>query len=104
MQFLYILTLQPAYYDPANWTKETQQLQIAHFNYLKNLFETGVMKHVGRTDVPMGHADLHGYAIFEAHSEEEAQKIMNDDPAVRYGLMSARLLPYKIVFNDGSKS
>lgn len=104
MQFLYILTLQPAYYDPDQWTQEAQRAQEEHFNYLKNLFETGVMKHVGRTDMPMGHKDLLGYAIFEAASEDAAQKIMYNDPAVRYGLMSGSLFPYKIVFNEKSKS
>lgn len=69
-----------------------------HFNYLKNLFEQGIMKHVGRTDMSFESEDLNGYAIFETDSNESANAIMNNDPAVLDGLMSAKLLPYIVVF------
>jgi uncharacterized protein len=98
MQFLYILSLNPQYHDLKNWTEQTNETMGLHFNYLKKKFEEGVMKHVGRTDLDFGHEDLHGYAVFEAENEGAAQKIMNDDPAVANGLMSAKLLPYRIVF------
>jgi uncharacterized protein YciI len=98
MQFIYILTLNQQYYDLANWTAATNQTMEAHFNYLKTLFEEGTMKHVGRTDMPFGNEDLKGFAIFETENEQSANEIMNSDPAVCNGLMSAKLLPYKIVF------
>ena len=56
------------------------------------------MKHVGRTDMPFESEDLNGYAIFETESSESANTIMQNDPAVRDVLMSAKLLPYLIVF------
>ena len=99
MQFLYILTLNTKFHDLKNWTEETNQMMGAHFNYLKTKFEEGIMKHVGRTDLDFGNEDLHGYAVFEAENEETARNIMNSDPAVSGGLMGAKLLPYKIVFN-----
>jgi uncharacterized protein YciI len=99
MEFLYILTLQPHYHTLTNWTEQTNETMGLHFAYLKKKFEDGVMKHVGRTDLDFGDDDLHGYAVFEAENREAALKIMNEDPAVSGGLMSARLLPYKIVFS-----
>ncbi len=98
MQFIYILTLNKKYHEQQNWTEETNATMSAHFNYLKDLFEQGVMKHVGRTDMPFESEDLNGYAIFETESSESANTIMQNDPAVRDVLMSAKLLPYLIVF------
>ena len=98
MQFLYILTLNEKYHDSNNWTEETNTLLGLHFNYLKDNHEKGVMKHVGRTDLPYGDNSLHGYVIFEAENEAAAHSIMNNDPAVSSGIMRAQLLPYIIVF------
>jgi uncharacterized protein YciI len=98
MQFIYILTLNAKYHDLHNWNEETNRVMTLHFSYLKRKFEEGIMKHVGRTDLNFGHEDLHGYAVFEAKNEDAASIIMNNDPAVLNGLMSAKLRPYKIVF------
>lgn len=100
MQFIYILTLNEKFQYPAHWTNEENQTLDKHFLYLKKLFENGTMKHVGRTDLQYGHEDLNGYAIFETESEEHANEIMRNDPAVQGGIMSAKLLPYKIVFHQ----
>lgn len=98
MQFLYILTLHEKFHDSNNWTEETNTQLGLHFNYLKDKYEKGVMKHVGRTDLPYGDSSLHGYVIFEAENEAVAHSIMNNDPAVSHGIMHAKLLPYIIVF------
>lgn len=37
-----------------------------------------------------------GIVIFEADSEEEAQLIMKNDPAVAEGIMTADLFPYRV--------
>ena len=100
MQFIYILTLSEKFQYPAHWTNEENQTLDKHFLYLKGLFESGVMKHVGRTDLNYGDDNLNGYAIFESESEELAREIMQNDPAVQGGIMSAKLLPYKIVFHQ----
>jgi uncharacterized protein len=99
MQFLYILTLNPKYHNLENWNEESNQTLGLHFAYLEQKFSEGVMKHVGRTDLDFGNEDLHGYAVFEAENQDAATLIMNSDPAVSKGLMSAKLLPYKIVFS-----
>jgi uncharacterized protein len=65
-----------------------------HFAHLQDLTEKGIMILVGRTQ----NADEHtiGLAIFEAEDETAARKIMQSDPAIIEGVMTATLYPYKI--------
>jgi uncharacterized protein len=65
-----------------------------HFAYLKDLTDKGVMILVGRTQ--NNDESTFGIAIFEAASEAEARSIMDNDPAVAEGVMSATLYPYSI--------
>lgn len=65
-----------------------------HFNYLKSLTEQGTVLLFGRTQNQ--DARTFGIVIFRAGSEEEAQSIMNNDPAVKEGAMQAELYPYKV--------
>jgi uncharacterized protein len=62
-----------------------------HFDYLQRLTEQGVMILVGRTLTT--DESSFGICIFEAASAEEAQRIVDGDPAVREGVMSAELFP-----------
>jgi uncharacterized protein len=65
-----------------------------HFAYLKRLSEQGVVLMAGRTL----NADEHtfGIAVLVAATAAEAENIMNNDPAVKHGVMGARLFPYRI--------
>ena len=38
-----------------------------------------------------------GLAVFRAESEDAARQIMNDDPAVKKGVMKAMLYPFRVV-------
>jgi len=75
-------------------TPEEDAIVGAHFEYLKELAEKGTVLLVGRTQNNDG--STFGLCIFEAGSEEEARGIMNQDPAVARGVMSAQLFPYRI--------
>jgi uncharacterized protein YciI len=65
-----------------------------HFNYLNSLTEQGTVLLFGRTQ--NRDARTFGIVIFRAESEEEAQSIMKNDPAVKEGMMRAELYPYKV--------
>jgi uncharacterized protein YciI len=39
-----------------------------------------------------------GLVVFDADSEEEAREIMENDPAVANGLMTATLYPFKAIY------
>jgi uncharacterized protein YciI len=65
-----------------------------HFRYLKDLTDRDVVILAGRTlntDV-----SSFGIVILKAGSEEEARERMNDDPAVKQGVMRAELYPYRV--------
>jgi len=65
-----------------------------HFNYVKSLTDRGIVLLFGRTQ--NRDAGAFGIVIFRAGSDEEAQSIMNSDPAVKQGIMQAALYPYKV--------
>jgi len=100
MQFIYILQLQPLYTKPENWTDDTNRIVGEHFNYLKKLFEQGVVKFVGKTEYEIDNPDNCGISIFEAANETEALHIMQNDPCVKQGVMTAKVHPFKTVFNS----
>jgi uncharacterized protein YciI len=75
-------------------TPDEAEIVSRHFAYLQDLTEQGVMVLVGRTQ--NNDADTFGIAIFRAASEAQARAIMENDPAVRHGVMTARLFPYRI--------
>lgn len=101
MQFLYILTLTDQYNDPANWDDATNATLGRHWNYLVDLHSKGVTQLVGRTQYEPGHKDLTGLCIFTADSEKQAIEIMNNDPCVKEGVMTAVLHPFGISLMEG---
>jgi uncharacterized protein len=94
MQFLYRLTPARIEMVTVGPTPEEQAIVSEHFAHLAALTEDGVMLFVGRTQD--NSPRTFGLAIFQAESEEQAQAIMNSDPAVRRGIMHAELFPFRI--------
>lgn len=43
-----------------------------------------------------------GFVVLEVENETEARKIMDDDDAVKAGIMSAELLPFQTVLAKGN--
>jgi len=70
-----------------------------HFGYLQALKTAGILILAGRTQVDEG---TFGITIFEAPDEVSARAVMETDPAVAAGVMSATLYPYAVaVARDG---
>lgn len=65
-----------------------------HFDYLRRLTEAGVVRLAGRT-TDEGPATL-GIVILEADDKDAAQRLMDEDPAVSGGVMTATLQPFRI--------
>ena len=65
-----------------------------HFNYLAKLAEEGVVLMAGRTL----NADETTFriTILVAPSEAEARVIMNEDPAIKCGMMKCELFPFRV--------
>ena len=75
---------------------EERAVVARHAAYVKEFTERGVVLLAGRTQNTDPSA--FGIVIFRAASEAAARAILNDDPAVKEGVMRAELFPYKIAF------
>ena len=94
MQFLYRLLPTRIEMVTIGSTLEEKAIVDEHFAYLETLTERGVMILVGRTQ--NNDEDTFGIVIFQVDSEASAQQIMNDDPAVKKGIMRAKLYPFHV--------
>ena len=65
-----------------------------HFEYLKQLVAEGVVFMAGRTLTV--DEKTFGTVIFSATTEIEAVALMQNDPAVKLGVMRAELFPYRV--------
>ena len=65
-----------------------------HFDHLQSLTEQGTVLLAGRTLITG--LDSFGIIIFRAASADQAQAIVDNDPAVRMGVMRAELYPFRI--------
>lgn len=94
LQFLYQLKLIPSLLDESNWTEKENKIVQHHFEELQDLQKKGKLILAGRTLT----MDEHGFGIviLEVESEEEAQTLMENDPAVKEGIMEATLFPYRV--------
>lgn len=93
-QYLYRLKLVPRLVDDANWTDRENKIVGEHFERLKKMLNEGTLVLAGRT--LNKDETAFGIVVFEATSEEEAREIMKGDPAVREGVMTAELFPYRV--------
>lgn len=93
-QFVY--TLKPVRQDmlAAGLTEAEEKVIGAHFAYLSELTDRGVVKLAGRTTTT--DAKSFGVMIFEAADETAARAIMDNDPAVTGKVLAAELFPFNI--------
>jgi len=68
-----------------NPRKEEDEIMSDHFNYLKSLLKQKKLFLAGPTLVTN---DPYGIVIFETESEEEAKKLIKNDPSVKAGIQN----------------
>lgn len=95
--FIYVLRLVPDYHQEENWTEEARSIVGKHFHYLQEHLEQGTLIMAGRTS-PVDETTF-GIAVFKAANEEAAREIMQNDPAVAGGVMTAELYPFHIALS-----
>ena len=93
-QWLYVLKPTRLEMLTEGSTPEEDEIDSRHFAYLSDLTEKEVMILMGRTQ--NNDESTFGIAIFEAEDEAAARTIMKNDPAVKNGVMTATLYPYKV--------
>lgn len=101
--FLYRIQLAEKYRDAANRNEHFNNTIQAHFGYLKNLCDQGVVWIAGRTDVDLENPDNHGICIFEVENMEAAQAFTANDPAMKAGVMNAEVFPFSLALWKDSK-
>jgi uncharacterized protein len=101
-EFLYVLRPTRLEMVTEGPTEREAASVAAHFAYLQDLTGQGVMRLVGRTQ--NNDERTIGIAVFRAADEAEARAIMQGDPAVRDGVMSAELFPFRIALESLSTS
>lgn len=97
-QFVIVLRLHPKYQDDKNWTEADNQAVGRHFAKLQQMQKEGKLILAGRTLVK----ESMGFVILEVETEAEARKIMDDDDAVKAGIMSAEVLPFQTALIKGN--
>ena len=93
-QYIYFLKLIPSLLEESNWTDKEHDIVSEHFQALQNLKAEGKLILAGRT-MNMDETTV-GIAVFEADSVEEAKEIMENDPAIKKGIMTGTLFPYRV--------
>lgn len=93
-QFVYFLKLIPELLDEANWTEKEEEIVERHFVKLEGLLREGKLILAGRT-LTMDPEGC-GIVILEVDSEDEARELMENDPAVKEKIMTAKLFPYRV--------
>jgi uncharacterized protein YciI len=66
-----------------NPNKGEEEIMVDHFNYLKSLMNQDKLFLAGPTLIP---EDPFGLVIFETENEEEAKKLLENDPSVKAGI------------------
>ena len=100
MSFIYVLNLKPHYKIAANWDENSNHTIESHFLYLKSLNERGIVRFVGRTDYAPDHPDLFGICVLNVDDFNKASEIMEQDHAVKLGIMEAKMHPFKTIFSN----
>ena len=97
-QFIIVLRLNPKWQDDKNWTEADNQALGRHFAKLQQLQKEGKLILAGRTTVK----ESMGVVILEAENEAEARKVMENDDAVKAGIMSDEVFPFQTALMKGN--
>lgn len=82
-------------------TDEEAEITSQHYYYLKSLMDEGVLVLAGRT--LNTDSSSFGIIILNAESERAAREVMENDPAVKSGVMKAQLFPYRVALMSGAE-
>lgn len=96
-QFIYILKPKAALQNENNWTKKEEEIVNRHFFRLQELLKEGKLILAGKTSGL--DEKTFGIVILEVENEQEALNIMQNDPAVAHGIMTAELFPYQVALS-----
>lgn len=94
MQFLYQLRPVRTGMVTEGPTEREAEVVAGHREYLQAAAEAGIVLMAGRTTSEDEH--VFGVCVFQVENEAEAEIFMENDPAIRGGIMRATLHPYRV--------
>ncbi len=94
--YIYQVQLSPKYQQAENRDDQYSNIISAHFSYLKCKLDDGVLLLAGRTALSEDNPENFGISIFRAENEKAAQEFTLNDPAIRKGIMQAKIFPYNL--------
>jgi uncharacterized protein YciI len=97
-QFAYVIRPSRATF-PSDASDDERRIVGEHFQYLKRLCDAGTVVLAGRCEDA-----TFGIIVFTAPDDAAARALMNDDPAVRAGIFTAELHPFRIALLRESES
>ena len=101
-EYVYTLTLVERLFASEGWTKEDEAIIGRHFQNLQNLEKKGILLQAGKTAGL--DTNTKGFVFFKAESYEKALEIMDNDPAIKEGIMTGFLQEYVVaIFNKEYK-
>jgi uncharacterized protein YciI len=77
---------------PANASENELRIVGEHFAYMQKLTSEGTALLVGRTDA----SNPLGIALLKVAGPEEAQRVLQQDPAVRQNVMTGEVHPFRL--------
>jgi uncharacterized protein len=90
----WLVVLRPAREEmPFDATEEEARIVGEHYEYLKRLHAEGRLVLAGPSAVS---GDTFGLGIFDQDDRADVDAIVAADPAVRSGIMTAEIRPYRI--------
>ena len=93
-EFLYLVRpTRPAMLTDGMTAAEESTLA-AHFAYLRQLADQGIVRLAGRTQETG--AQTFGIVVLRADTVDDAQRLVDADPAVAHRVMTAELFPFRI--------
>jgi uncharacterized protein len=94
----YIYVVRPGRPDllTAGPTADEAKIISEHFAYIEALYKKGQIEYVGRT-LATGEKAM-GLVVFSAKDDDEADRVMKGDPAVKNAVMTATCAPFKVIF------
>lgn len=98
-QYLGVLTLTEKYRSEKNWTKADEAIVGEHFQRLVKFKNEGIVLLAGRTELALDNTDMMGLVVFEAANDVEAQRFMDEDPAVKNKIMQVKVHPYSVAIS-----
>jgi len=90
MQFIYFIRPHKENFAET-MTEEEGNIMGTHFLYLQDLLKSGKLILAGPETT-----GKFGISIIETETEDEAREIMLNDPAVKSGIVSPELFPYRV--------